>query len=91
MTCPCPSGDEWLEAALQAALPKLPAFTPQALATSLWALAVLQAHPPLPLLAPLLAATHERTPSFGPQVVASQPTCCERTIMPNFILQFKVL
>eukprot|EP00967_Tisochrysis_lutea_P050544 scaffold62213_cov29-Tisochrysis_lutea.AAC.1 len=62
------AGDDWLEGALQASLLKLPAFTPQGLALMLWALAVLQARPPLPLLVPILQVAQERAPSFCPQV-----------------------
>jgi len=75
---PAVTGDEWLEAALQASLLKLPAFTSQGLALVLWALAGLQAQPPAALLTPILAAVLERVPSFCPQVTegtAPDHTC----------------
>lgn len=65
------SGDEWLELALLAALPKLPAFTPQGLAIMLWALAALQGAPPLSLLEPVLNTVIERAPAFNAQVLGS--------------------
>lgn len=66
MLAPC-AGEQWLQAALQAATYKLPAFTPQGLCNTLWALARMQASPAPECLNPLLQAIHARAPSLGPQ------------------------
>jgi hypothetical protein len=68
---PQPPPRKWLSAFLAAVLPKLPVFSPQALANTLWGLARLRAAPPTVWLDAAVERSFALLPLSGPQELSA--------------------